>query len=1124
MIRNGFLFFMLFGMLTLTDVEAQNNSVLSSGDWYKFGFIKKDLYKISGNDLIASGIDISTVNPENIRLFGNGAGGMLPQANNAERKNDLVENPILIIGGEDGTFDPTDIIIFYGNEANRIFYNEDELTFDIEQNIYADSAFVFLTFSSEAIGTRVGLKPAIRDPDRSFDSFNAYEILAEDKESRLSQGREWYGDGFSFFRGNSNAYEFPIENSLGNWRLKVDMMGGSFEPSSFSINTNGGQNFEIDVPTVPDELYEDVGRDVSQVFDLSPSASSSLGLTINYDFTNQESLGFVDYIVFNYDRRLRYENRPLLFRNIASQTFDRVSYDFDASAGTYRVWDVSDPVVPKEVGLNLINGVYSFTDAPEEEIKEYIFFSPGEVVSTPEFVGKLSNQNLHAISNVDALIVTHQLFLSEATRLANYRSSQDGLNIAVVTVDQIYNEFSGGAQDITAIRDLTKHIYDRSASLKYLLLFGDCSYDYKDRIERKTNFVPTYEARESLRLIESYSSEDYYGFLEDGEGDWIEGNNSTNHSLDIGIGRLPVNDIEQAKNAVDKIIFYEQESSRTNWRNAVYFVADDGDGNRHQSDAESLSTLVDDNHLQVEVKKLYLDTFEQLPDPGGEKSPEANRAVLEAFDKGGLIINYSGHGNENKLGDEDVLLAIDVVNITNKKRMPLLVTATCQFGKYDNPFLVSGAERLMNSESGGAIAMLTSTRPVYAQSNLVINRAFYNQVFEKEGGSFRRLGEIIRDTKNNSLQGIRNRNFTLLGDPMMTLNYPKNAISIQSNGLDTLNALELVKLQGQVDNVEGNVDTNFNGSLSVAVFDKLNEKATFGTEGSAVFRFQERSSVLFRGEVTVTNGVFDIDFVVPKNIRYNFDQGRVAMYAFDDERGIDAAGGFADFVVGGSVDLNVDEQGPSISLFLNEEDAGFSREVGANPMLIVHLADENGINLTDNGLNQFITATLDGEDEFVMNDFYNADLDTYQSGKIFFPLNGLREGEHRLEIKAWDTYNNSSVATVIFNVSGEGKLFLTNAKNFPNPFAGSTSFTFVHDRVDEDLTVQLSIIDLHGGIVYDRMYDIPSATREVSDLLWDKSDSNGGQVMPGVYLYKLVVISGKDGATGQFYSRLVVEK
>ena len=374
------------------------------------------------------------------------------------------------------------------------------------------------------------------------------------------------------------------------------------------------------------------------------------------------------------------------------------------------------------------------------------------------------------------LIVTHANFLETAQDFANYKTEEKGILTKVVTVDQVYNEFSSGAQDITAIRDMAKMLYDRSANFKFLLLFGDASYDYKNRIKENTNYVPTYQAYESMNDIKTYTSDDYFGFLEDTEGTWSE--SGQNHTLDIGVGRFPIQTIEQATGIINKIKNYHNKELYGNWKNEITFVADDGDDNLHMKDANSLASDINQNFSEYNANKIYLDAFVQTSSAQGETSKTASEEINRQLDRGTFIVNYTGHGGEIGWTQEQILTVPQINSWTNKQ-LPLFVTATCEFGRYDDPVRISGAEYTLINPNGGAIAIISTTRPVYASSNKQLNDQFYKAVFlPNKDGSMPTLGEVMISTKNNSLNGVYNRNFSLLGDPSLTLAYPQETVKI----------------------------------------------------------------------------------------------------------------------------------------------------------------------------------------------------------------------------------------------------------------------------------------------------------------------------------------------------------
>ncbi|MEO1255673.1 MAG: type IX secretion system sortase PorU, partial [Bacteroidota bacterium] len=485
-----------------------------------------------------------------------------------------------------------------------------------------------------------------------------------------------------------------------------------------------------------------------------------------------------------FQRELALYNNETDFRWIGSPG-EIIKYELN-NVSQPTIWNVSDPTNAFNQEYTAEAGKVVF-QSQSSAVEEFVVFQGSEFPS-PFIFGNVANQNLKANTSFDGVIVTHPEFEQEAELIAQFHRDHDDLDVEVVTTREIYNEFSAGRQDISAIRDYAKYVYEAGNQLKYLLLFGDCSYDYKDRINRNTNFVPTYESRESFDPIRSYSSDDYYGFFEESEGEWIE-DKVGDHTLEIGIGRLPAKTKEEARAMVDKIIYYTTSPNTLGeWRSEITYVGDDGDRNIHTSQIEGLSNLVDTTYAQYIIHKVLLDAFSQTGSGSSERSPLASAALKTRIKNGSFIVNFLGHGNERLWMDEEILTQADIAELTNRNKLPIFVTATCEFGRYDNPIQVSGAENLLLMEQGGGIALLTTSRPVFASTNDSLNRAFHQHMFKRESGGGLRLGDVTRLTKNGGLEGPVNRNFTLLGDPMMMPAYPKIDIILDETGIDTLSA------------------------------------------------------------------------------------------------------------------------------------------------------------------------------------------------------------------------------------------------------------------------------------------------------------------------------------------------
>ena len=640
--------------------------------------------------------------------------------------------------------------------------------------------------------------------------------------------------------------------------------------------------------------------------------------------------------------------------------------------------------------------------------------------------------------------------------------------------------------------------------------------------------VPVYESRESLLPTYSYSSDDYFGFLNDNEGDWVE-NNSGDYNLDIGIGRLPVDNLQQAKDVVNKLIYYSQNTKTLGkWREKISFVADDGDSNVHQSDAEKLANQTVANYPQYNVNKIYIDNYKKISFPDHEEVPGASDAIESAVNGGSLIVNYTGHGGEIGWAQEHILTIPQIQNWRNINNLPLFVTATCEFGRYDNPLVVSGAELTLINGKGGGIGLLSTTRPVYSSTNFAINTAFYNSVFTQVNGQYPRLGDIIKTTKNNSLSGINNRNFALLGDPSLQLAYPNQHIGIiKLNNIspptDTLRALDKVSLEGQIqDRISFSILNNFNGNLFVTVFDKDAYSTTLGQDGNAPMTYKVSNRVLYSGQVSVTNGMFKCDFILPKDIDYTCGPGKINLYA--QQNSIIDAGGFLLSTIGGTTkNLLSDNTPPVIKLFMDNLNFVSGGKTDINTTLIAKITDENGINTSQIGLGHQILAYLDNNEPIILNDYFITDIDTYQSGTLNFLFKNLSEGHHTIKLKAWDNYNNESEASINFIAIKNPNIGLKNIFAYPNPFnpyIDPITFHIEQDRIGEDLEIELEIFSSQGNIINTLSVTLNQSEGIYNGLVWNGDNFNGQKVSSGLYIYRLKVISRTTGAVGGFNGKI----
>ena len=1110
---------LLFCFSISSKSEEKTSSVLASGNWYKVSVQKDGVYKITHTNLSDLGINTSNLSCDKIRIFGNG-GGMLPKLNSDFRHDGLQENTISVVdNNNNGIFESGDYILFYGQSPDRWNYNETDGRYHHQKNIFSRKTYYFITTDLGSGGKRISIQNT-QNFDVSVTEFDDYVFHEQDLENFIKSGAQWYGEKFDLTNSYNFSFSFPnlVQNS--SVYIKTAVAARSFSASSFSVKANSTNIQSISVAQVDPYYTADYAK-LSSNFTTFNSSSSNINLAVSYNPSQNTSVGWLNYIELNARRQLKMNGNQMLFRDnqsVADST--NAKYIISNATSNILVWDVSNSINVKERGSSFSSNQMSFI-ASADSLKEYIAFN-GNSYYSPELIGKINNQNLHGIEvDVEFVIVAHPNFLSAANDLAQYHEQKDGIKTIVVTPEEIYNEFSSGAQDITAIRDILRMFYKKpNNKLKYLLLFGDASYDPLNRISANTNFVPSFQSNNSVSPTQSYVTDDYFGLLDDTEG------NFANDLVDIGIGRFPVQTLTQANDMVDKVKNYNGKMAYGDWRNKVTFVADDGDaddGNTHMWQADSLANIIDDNYKNINIKKIYLDAFTQESTPGGPRSPDAQKAITESVEKGTLLINYSGHGGELGWTKERILEVGQINKWENKNNLPLFVTATCEFSRFDDPARTSGGEYAFLNKNGGAIALLSTTRLVYASPNYQLNKQFVKVLFEKENGELPRLGDLFRQTKVASGTALNNRNFTLLGDPALCLSYPDLNVSTTAIS-DTISALGEVTISGQIENENGTLSANFNGFVFPTVYDKQEILKTLGQESSTPMPYRSQNNILYKGKASVTNGNFSFSFVVPKDIAYNFGSGRISYYAISNDSLIDANGYDESFTIGGtSTNITADFDGPEIELFINNEQFISGGMTNEDPFLFALLNDFSGINTVGNGIGHDIVAVLDDEtnQSISLNDYYSADTDSYISGSVSYPFYDLEKGHHALRLKVWDVFNNSSEKTIDFYVTDSEDFTLSDLFNYPNPFKDNTKFYFQHNRAGELLDIELQIFDLSGRIVAtikDKIYD---DGYRIGPINWNGTTNSGEKLGAGIYVYRFHVKS-EDGTLQSKAEKLII--
>jgi hypothetical protein len=1109
-------------LLLLTTPLFSQNSVLSSGQWYRVGVDKNGVYRLTMDHLKKMGFNTGSIDPRKIKIFGQ-RGGMLPQSNSESRPEGLVELAIFVNGEEDGKLGSGDFILFYAEGPERSEFIAGKKIFRHQHNLYSDKNYYFIT-----VGDSNGKRIAALDAGSggtvvtTYDDYIHHEV---DEYNMLESGREWYGENFNLNTDQSFSYEI---SGLANGPLKFvsEVMAKSLSPSSFKIYLNEQLIGEQVVDKVVNSTYATKGKTKTDTIVFTPATNASTHV-IRYTFQRvsaTESMGYLNFFSIHFTRNLALYADQVSFRsglNVSGSCLFNIS----SMTNGAEVWNVSDPYEPKKQSYLLQSATASFTSPVSPAPAEYIAFN--QKFPAPELSGPVDNQDLRGAGTVDFVVVTHPDFTSEAQRLATHRAETNNWTTLVVTPQEIFNEFSSGRQDVTAIRDFIKHLHDKNpGKLKALLLFGKSSYDYKDRVDKNTNFVPTYESRNSLSPLETYSSDDYYTFLEIAEGEWPESIYAPDYTLDIGVGRLPVKTVAEAAAVVDKLIDYDKNLNRVGrWRKDIIFVADDGSNSDnwsslHQGQANSLAEGIEYEQKRLNTRKIFLGTYTKDIYAYGERMPQVNREIRDEFNKA-LIINYTGHGAEEIWADEYILNEEDIESLKNET-LPFLVTATCEFGRHDNP-VPSSAELALLKPHAGCAGLVTTARPVNSFPNFALNNAFYDALFSSEEPLS--MGEVFRLTKNNSTSGVSNRNFSLLGDPGMKLALPRLKVEVTeiktSNEDETLKALSTVIVKGKIVDSHG-ATVDFNGTVNAGMFDKQTEFATIG-RNSPPYTFREWYNPVFRGNAPVKEGLFEFQFIMPRNIAYETGSGKLSLYAWTADKTLDAAGGTTDFNIGGSEEnVASDITPPEMQVYMGDSTFRDGGRVSPNTTLVVKLFDDSGINISNYGIGNTAVAILDHDSEsFIINEYYEAESGDFRRGWIYFPVENLTPGKHTLTVKVWDVHNNAAEKVVSFVVTDTDLLQIEDFGNYPNPFPGTTTLFFTHNRPGDDLDLTFQLLNAAGQQLKVWQILLPSSSYR-EELRFDDIEEFGQKLPPGLYFGRVVVRSLSDGGESSAVTKLIV--
>lgn len=1119
-------------------INNLTNSILATGDWHQFYIEKSGVYKISKSFLKQLGVNLSGVDPKKLKIYGNG-GRMLPLSNAIYYPNDLNENAIQIIGEDDGVFNDEDYILFYGEGVDT--WNQESQT---NVNLYDTKSYYYIT-SQGTDGKRIqNMTQPTENSTLNLTTFDDHQFYEVDLVNVGRLGRKWFGEVFDINQEQEFSFNFPNIDTTTPIKLNINTASAAYTRTSFKVFANGQDVGTMTFPALV-QYSGIVFNESSLPSSTSFPCSETVKIKLSYDNNGVPgSKGYLDKIILTAKSKLQGYGKQFAFQyDLAGSSSGIVNYTISNASGISQIWDVTDIYnVTKFENTN--QTAFSFK-ANLGELKKYValdaldYYTPLKTRNT-----KVANQNLKGtllknaqgeFQDIDYVIVAPAFLANSAEKLANFHRSYSKLSVKVIQLENIYQEFSSGKQDIAAIRNCIKYIYDNASStekrLKYVNLFGDASYDYKNRISNNTNIVPIYHSLNSNNTGESaYASDDFFGLMDENEGN-IGGFFG---GIDIAIGRMINDNIAQADEMVSKVIQYHDVKSYGSWRNNFVMVSDDSDKSSDVTLQNRQNILADKISLEkpfLNVNKILLDSYLQEASAGGSRYPKARLDLFSAFEKGSLVVNYLGHGGEDGLAGERLWEKSDGQNLSNEYKYPLFITITCDFSRFDNPSRPTAGEYTYWNPKGGAISMITTIREIGQISAENFNDVLAKNLFSYGSNQYTSIAEALRISKNSNPNSATNVVF-YIGDPALMLAIPKPKIRLTkvndvpvSQPIDDFKSLAKMKISGEITDENNTPLTSYNGELSTAIFDKFITRSTLNNDGnSPAIAFKELGETIFRGNSTVTNGQFEFSFIVPRDIRVPIANGKISFYAKKNQLLENQTGSDTSIIIGGINENAVaDNISPRLKLYMNDETFVFGGTTNESPFLVAQLEDESGIN-TASGIGHDLIAILDGniDNPYVLNDYYQTNLNDFTKGTMRFPLRNLAVGLHTIAFKAWDVYNNPITAEIQFVVVGNDSITLTHVLNYPNPFVNYTEFWFTHNRPYEPLEVQVQVMTITGKVVWTRNQIITTDGFLSKDITWDGKDDFGNKIGKGVYVYKLTVKSNLTNSKTEKFEKLVI--
>ncbi len=1092
------------------------NSKLASGKWVKISVKESGIYQITAEDIRSWGLgtDLSQ-----IHIFGYG-GAPLSQKMDENYADDLPQMPLVRTEGR---------ILFYAQGPTtwkRLSKSFEQVQ---EQHPYAISGDYLITNDSRFNDIEIpkaANSPAGGTPVTTFTGRLYHE---QEIDNPGETGRRFLGESFATTK--SQTFKFTLDDRVEGEPVTVYTSFAAKTGSSYSTVTcsyNGTQLPVTDGDLIArttdlthTHFFETTG--CLKSFDLE--GTNDLNYTISYSSSGTIYMARLDYITVNYVRSLRLRNGSLTFGYHEASSDKK--YRLAGTGSTTRVWDVTVPYAPMQ--LNAVadgdNGL-AFSPAISGR-REFVAFEESGTYSHPDYIGEVSNQNIHGEPTPDMIILAPSAYLEQAGRVAALHEDYDNFRVLVLDHEKVFNEFSSGTRDAMAYRRLCKMFYDRGASsdghkFGYLLLFGGGSYDNRlvGTNASVLNFphLLTWQSVRSDDENNSYTSDDFFGILDD------ESSMGVNEKMNVSVGRMIVRNVSEARAVVNKLEKYMTKPIYGSWKNQVMLVADDENEGIHMIQSLAMDSIMRaSGGADVVRNYVFIDAFNYVSEGGARTYPDARAKMFNRLNEGTLWWNYIGHSSTQNWTAEGLLKRADVETNLFYKRLPVLYAATCEFCRFDNSVTSSG-ELVFTNPNGGAIAVICPPRLALIQSNGALSNAMARYIFSRdEKGRPQRIGDILRLAKKDlSASTDNHRRYFVFGDPAMRLAYAPytaqvktiNGKPVDSNNMPVFKAREQVEFAGDILDFSGQVATNFNGSIVSTLYGCQESVTThgYGGDDGRQVTYLDRPNRLAINVDSVNGGHFTVRVIIPSEVNNEYDNyspSMINLYAYDSRDTLEAKGANSDFYIYGYEDDEVaDTIGPNIiTMGLNDETFVNGSDVNESPLLLATVSDDSGVNFSSAGIGHSMTLTLDGTISY--NDLLSYYTPQFAEegtlGSISYQLNDLATGPHTLRLRVWDVYNNVSEKTISFNVVKGLAPEIADVYCAANPASVETSFYVKHNRPDAVVTVTIEVYDLLGRRVWSTTQSGRSDMYTSTPVTWDLTDAGGRRVPRGIYVYRATI-------------------